>query len=58
LNAYLYIPWNSCHSNDSKRAWVKGELIRYIRISSRLEDFAKIRKEFGIRLHARGYPGR
>ncbi|KAJ3925852.1 MAG: hypothetical protein NXY57DRAFT_906558, partial [Lentinula lateritia] len=58
LNAYLYIPWNSCHSNDSKRAWVKGELIQYIRISSRIEDFAKIRKEFGIRLHARGYPGR
>ncbi|KAE9383836.1 hypothetical protein BT96DRAFT_843271, partial [Gymnopus androsaceus JB14] len=31
LNAYLYIPWNSCHSEDSKCAWVKGELIQYIR---------------------------
>ncbi|KAJ3741071.1 hypothetical protein EV360DRAFT_13604, partial [Lentinula raphanica] len=58
LNAYLYIPWKSCHSDDSKRAWVKGELIRYVRICSRLDDFAKTRKEFGIRLHARGYPGR
>ncbi|KAF9065879.1 hypothetical protein BDP27DRAFT_1228409, partial [Rhodocollybia butyracea] len=58
LNAYLYIPWNSCHSEDSKRAWVKGELIRYVRISSKEEDFARIRKDFGIRLHARGYPGR
>jgi hypothetical protein len=58
LNAYLYIPWNSCHSVASKRAWVKGELIRYVRICSSESDFANIRKEFAIRLSARGYPGR
>ncbi|KAJ7207473.1 hypothetical protein GGX14DRAFT_325954, partial [Mycena pura] len=58
LNAYLYIPWNSCHSEDSKRAWVKGELIRYVRICSKEPDFAKIRLEFDRRLRARGYPGR
>ncbi|KAJ6578414.1 hypothetical protein B0H19DRAFT_903711, partial [Mycena capillaripes] len=58
LNAYLYIPWNSCHSEDSKRAWVKGELIRYVRICSKESDFAKIRLEFDRRLRARGYPGR
>ncbi|KAF9067387.1 hypothetical protein BDP27DRAFT_1383945 [Rhodocollybia butyracea] len=57
LNAYLYIPWNSCHSEDSKRAWVKGELIQYVQISSKEEDFARIRKDFSIHLHARGYPG-
>ncbi|KAJ3817436.1 hypothetical protein F5880DRAFT_1604363, partial [Lentinula raphanica] len=34
--AILYIPWKSCHSDDSKRAWVKGELTRYVRICSRL----------------------
>ncbi|KAJ7254842.1 hypothetical protein C8J57DRAFT_949135, partial [Mycena rebaudengoi] len=58
LNAYLYIPWNSCHSLNSKRAWVKGELIRYVRICSRESDFAKIRTDFMVRLRARGYPPR
>jgi hypothetical protein len=58
LNAYLYIPWNSCHSDASKRSWVRGELIRYVRISSREEDFKKIMKMFCSRLRARGYPGR
>ncbi|KAJ6477663.1 hypothetical protein C8R45DRAFT_780484, partial [Mycena sanguinolenta] len=58
LNTYLYIPWNSCHSENSKRAWVKGELIRYVRICSKEPDFAKIRLEFDRRLRARGYPGR
>jgi hypothetical protein len=58
LNTYLYIPWNSCHSEESKRAWVKGELIRYVRICSKEPDFAKICLEFDRWLQARGYPGR
>ncbi|KAJ7291689.1 hypothetical protein C8J57DRAFT_1044376 [Mycena rebaudengoi] len=58
MNACLYIPWNSCHSPDSKRAWVKGELTRYVRTCSSEADFAKIRTEFAIRLNPRGYPGR
>ncbi|KAJ6548949.1 hypothetical protein B0H19DRAFT_952624, partial [Mycena capillaripes] len=57
LNAYLYIPWNSCHSPDSKRAWVKVELIRYVRICSKEPDFARIQTEFMVRLRERGYPG-
>ncbi|KAJ7126570.1 hypothetical protein C8R43DRAFT_897741, partial [Mycena crocata] len=56
LNAYLYIPWNSCHSPDSKRAWVKGKLIRYVRICFKESDFAAIRHDFCSRLRARGYP--
>ncbi|KAJ7221775.1 hypothetical protein C8J57DRAFT_1094836 [Mycena rebaudengoi] len=52
MNAYLYIPWNSCHSPDSKCAWVKGELTRYVRICSSEADFAKIHTEFAIRLNA------
>jgi hypothetical protein len=48
LNAYLYIPWLSCHSDDSKCAWVKNELIRYVRICLKETDFAKICKEFAI----------
>jgi hypothetical protein len=58
LNSYLYIPWSSCHSDASKRAWVKGELIRYVRISSKSEDFKKVQQLFLSRLRARGYPGR
>ncbi|KAJ7779733.1 hypothetical protein B0H16DRAFT_1300148 [Mycena metata] len=52
------IPWKSCHSADSEHAWVKGELIRYVRICSNEADFAKTRKDYAIRLHDRGYPGR
>ncbi|KAJ7186465.1 hypothetical protein C8R46DRAFT_861080, partial [Mycena filopes] len=58
LNAYLYIPWRSCHSLDSKRAWVKGELIRYVRLCSNEVDFLKIRTDFVKRLRDRGYPGK
>ncbi|KAJ7711549.1 hypothetical protein B0H16DRAFT_1249645, partial [Mycena metata] len=58
LNAYLYIPWRSCHSLDSKRAWVKGELIRYVRLCSSEVDFLQIRTDFVKRLRDRGYPGR
>ena len=58
LNAYLYIPWKSCHSDTSKRSWVKGELIRYVRLSSKEEDFSKMVRLFSWRLRARGYPGK
>jgi hypothetical protein len=57
LIAYLYIPWDSCHSVDSKRAWIKDELIRYVRICSRESDFAKIQVDFMVRLRKHGYPG-
>jgi hypothetical protein len=57
LNAYLYIPWNSCHSPDSKRAWIKGELIRYVRICSKEANYARVQSEFMVRLRERGYPG-
>ncbi|PBK97137.1 hypothetical protein ARMGADRAFT_1045148 [Armillaria gallica] len=58
LNAYLYILWKSCHSVQSKKAWVKGKLIRYVRISSREEDFKKMQVLFIQRLRDRGYPGK
>jgi hypothetical protein len=58
LNSYLYIPWSSCHSDASKHAWVKGELIHYVRISSKSEDFKKVQQLFLSRLRAQGYPGR
>jgi hypothetical protein len=56
LNAYQYIPWSSYHPNSVKLAFVKGELIRYVRLSSFESDFIQIRRDFWLRLRARGYP--
>jgi hypothetical protein len=57
LNAYLYTPWNSCHSTDPKHACVKGELIHYVQLCSKEADFANIHVIFAKCLSARGYPG-
>ena len=56
LNRYLYIPFNSYHPSHSKRSFIKAELIRYVRLSSKLSDFLKISSRFFNRLQNRGYP--
>ena len=56
LNRYLYIPFNSFHPSHSKRSFIKAELIRYVRLSSKQSDFLKIRNKFFNRLRNRGYP--
>ena len=56
LNRYLYIPFNSYHPNHSKKSFIKAELIRYVRLSSKVSDFLKIRDSFYNRLRNRGYP--
>ena len=56
LNRYLYIPYSSFHSKVQKTAFIKAELLRYIRISSSRLDFLKIRRLFYWRLRLRGYP--
>lgn len=58
LNAYLYIPWTSYHPAHVKLAFVKGELIRYVRLCSDHNSFLTIAKLFYTRLRARGYPPR
>lgn len=58
LNAYLYIPWTSYHPTFVKRSFVKGELIRYVRLCSEYNSFVRIAKSFRARLRARGYPPR
>lgn len=58
LNAYLYIPWKSCHSVQSKQTWVKGELICYVCLSLKEEDFKKMQTSFIQCLHDRGYLGK
>ncbi len=52
LNRYLF---TSYHPSHSKRSFIKAELIRYVRLSSRLSDFLDIRNKFFNRLRNRGY---
>lgn len=55
LNAYLYIPFNSFHSPKAKGAFIKTELLRYVRTCSRWQDYIEIKQLFFDRLRARGY---
>ena len=56
LNKYLYIPFESFHPASNKRAFIKGELMRYARNSSNFTTFADTRELFWKRLRLRGYP--
>jgi hypothetical protein len=56
LNSYQYIPWSSYHPSAVKLAFIKGELLRYIRLSTRKSDYLIIRHRLFLRLYARGYP--
>ena len=56
LNKYLYIPFQSFHPASNKRAFIKGELMRYARNSSNFTTFADTRELFWKRLRLRGYP--
>ena len=56
LNRYLYIPFTSYHPRHAKRSFIKAELIRYVRLSSKLSHFMDIRRKFFFRLQNRGYP--
>jgi hypothetical protein len=58
LNNYLYVPFNSFHPYANKIAWIKTELLRYVRTCSQPSDFLQIREAFFYRLCARGYPTR
>jgi hypothetical protein len=56
LNKYLYVPYTSAHNNNTKRGFIKGELIRACRLCSLEEDFNTFRRLFRDRLMQRGYP--
>jgi hypothetical protein len=56
LNSYQYIPWSSFHPESVKLSLVKGELLRYVRLSSRFQDYQEVVLHFWKRLRARGYP--
>lgn len=46
LNKYLYIPFESFHPSTNKKAFIKGELMRYARNSSSLNSFYETREKF------------
>ena len=56
LNKYLYIPFESFHPSSNKKAFIKGELMRYARNSSSFKSFSETRERFWKRLRLRGYP--
>ena len=58
LNKYLYIPFESFHPTSNKRAFIKGELMRYARNSSTFTSFDETRTLFCKRLRLRGYPAK
>ena len=58
LNKYLYIPYESFHPASNKKAFIKGELMRYARNSSTFHSFQETRLLFWRRLRLRGYPAR
>ena len=58
LNKYLYIPYESFHPSSNKKAFIKGELMRYARNSSSFKSFSETRNRFWQRLRVRGYPFR
>jgi hypothetical protein len=55
LNKYLYLTPQSCHNLPTLKGFIKGELIRYNRLSSNPLFFNKIKELFKIRLFQRGY---
>lgn len=56
MNLYLYIPFNSYHTDAAKRSFIQTELTRYIRNSSSIESYLLLRALFWTRLRDRGYP--
>ena len=56
LNRYLYLPWSSAHPKAMKAAFLKAELIRFIRNSSSHYAYLRDLALFARALRARGYP--
>ena len=55
LNVYAYIPFSCFHPSHTKKAFIRGELIRYVKNSSVYKDYHTIRSLFWTRLRRRGY---
>ena len=55
LNRYQYLPHSSCHPQHQKKAFIIGELRRYIQQESTVEGCKRIRRLLFARLRTRGY---
>ena len=55
LNKYLYITPHSMHSQHTFSGFIKGELIRYARLSSNIYKFINLKIIFYERLRRRGF---
>jgi hypothetical protein len=55
MNQYSYLPIQSYHPVHNKSGFIKGEGIRYVRLSSHKKDFNNIIELFKLRLLKRGY---
>ena len=58
LNKYLNIPYESFHPASNKKAFIKGELLRYARNSSNFHLFNETCLLFWKGLRLRGYPAK
>lgn len=56
LNPYAYLPFHSYHTPAQKTGFIKGEAIRYARISTKKKDYLFLIQLFTLRLQKRGYP--
>ncbi|KAF8599092.1 hypothetical protein BDV93DRAFT_405615, partial [Ceratobasidium sp. AG-I] len=56
MNRYMYLPYGSYHTEAMKTGFIKGEAIRYARISSSKKSFDRLISLFKLRLQRRGYP--
>ena len=56
MNKYPYLPWKSFHTKGMKKGFIKGEAIRYARLSTRKRNFKYLVNLFILRLMKRGYP--
>jgi len=55
-NNALYIPYKSAHPLAQRISWLRGELIRYIRLCSNEHEFNIARTRFVLAALSRGYP--
>lgn len=55
MSLFLYIPALSFHTRPQLTAFIKGETLRILRVSSTLHSFQKSLQSFVTHLHARGY---
>ena len=56
FSSFLYLPYHSFHPASIKRAFIKGEAIRFLRNSSSLQYFLESIQQLKKQLRKRRYP--